>query len=369
MKVYAGMDIGGTKVALGVFGEDKTLLGKTKYPSDASLSAEEFFQQAAAQLRALLGRLALPEEDLAGIGVGPALHGALSRGGGGPLRHAARPQRLWGKGLPGGAVPRGAGGRGQRRPLRGFGGIPPRRREGPAGTCLYCPVSTGLSSGIIIDGKLFRGSSGFAGESGHTILTPGQGIACGCGNQGCVQSYASGGMIVRHIRRWIDAGEQTLMVQLAGAPEKIDARHLEMAARAGDAMALRALDQMALYLGVWVFNLYITLNINCFVFGGGLVNMGELLFGRCGRCSTPTATQRSRWSFSSPSAARRRAFWARWSCCSNIGKCARGGEKFCQLLKKLRGVGAATSRWDVAQRPTEPAGETGAPRSSNRRSR
>lgn len=53
-----------------------------------------------------------------------------------------------------------------------------------------------------------------------------------------------------------------------------------MAARAGDAMALRALDQMALYLGVWVFNLYITLNINCFVFGGGLVNMGELLFDR-----------------------------------------------------------------------------------------
>ena len=40
-----------------------------------------------------------------------------------------------------------------------------------------------------------------------------------------------------------------------------------------------------------------------------------------------------------PSAARRRAFWARWSCCSNIGKCAGGGEKFCQLLKKLRGVG------------------------------
>ena len=68
MKVYAGMDIGGTKVALGVFGEDKTLLGKTKYPSDASLSAEEFFQQAAAQLRALLGRLALPEEDLRQLG-------------------------------------------------------------------------------------------------------------------------------------------------------------------------------------------------------------------------------------------------------------------------------------------------------------
>ena len=70
------------------------------------------------------------------------------------------------------------------------------------------------------------------------------------------------------------------MVQLAGAPEKIDARHIEMAARTGDPMALRALDQMALYLGVWVFNLYMTLNINCFVFGGGLIKMGDLLFGR-----------------------------------------------------------------------------------------
>ena len=123
-------------------------------------------------------------------------------------------------------------------------------------------------------------------------------------------------MIVRHIRQWIEAGEQTLMVQLAGAPEKIDARHLEMAAKAGDPMALRALDQMALYLGVWVFNLYMTLNINCFVFGGGLINMGTCCSAGCGRCSTPTAAQGSRWSFSSPSAARTRASWAPWSCCS-----------------------------------------------------
>lgn len=279
MKVYAGMDIGGTKVALGVFGEDKTLLGKTKYPSDASLSAEEFFQQAAAQLRALLGRLALPEEDLAGIGVGlPCM-----------VRYPAGEVVLC-------AMLPALNGFGVKACLEGlFPGVQvavdndahcaalAESRHG-AGKgrqhMLYCPVSTGLSSGIIIDGKLFRGSSGFAGESGHTILTPGQGISCGCGNQGCVQSYASGGMIVRHIRQWIDAGEQTLMVQLAGSPEKIDARHLEMAARAGDAMALRALDQMALYLGVWVFNLYMTLNINCFVFGGGLIKMGDLLFGR-----------------------------------------------------------------------------------------
>lgn len=279
MKVYAGIDVGGTKIALGVFGEDKTLLGKTKYPSDPSLPAEELFRQAGEQLRALLEELALPAGDLAGIGVGlpcmvrypagevvlcsmlPALNGFGVK---------ACLERLF----PGVAVAvdndahcaalaESRHGAGKGRPHM-----------------LYCPVSTGISSGIIIDGRLFRGSNGFAGESGHTILTPGEGIPCGCGNTGCIQSYASGGMIIRHIREWIAQGERTLMLDLAGAPEKIDARHLEMAARAGDAMALRALDQMALYMGVWVFNLYMLLNIDCFVFGGGLINMGELLFSR-----------------------------------------------------------------------------------------
>ena len=53
MKVYAGIDVGGTKTAIGVFGEDKTLLGKAKFPSDPSLGAEEFFQQTAGRLREL----------------------------------------------------------------------------------------------------------------------------------------------------------------------------------------------------------------------------------------------------------------------------------------------------------------------------
>ena len=279
MNIYAGIDVGGTKVALGIFGEDKTLLGKAKFSSDPSLPAEEFFRQTVERLKGLLEERSLNLGQLRGVGVGlpcmvcypegeavlcamlPALNGFGVK---------ACLENL----LPGvqvavdndghcAALAESRHGAGQGRPHM-----------------LYCPVSTGLSSGIIIDGRLFRGSNGFAGESGHTIVTPGAGIPCGCGNQGCIQSYSSGGMIVRHIREWIAQGEKTSMVQLAGAPEKIDARHIEMAARTGDPMALRALDQMALYLGVWVFNLYMTLNIDCFVFGGGLVNMGDLLFGR-----------------------------------------------------------------------------------------
>lgn len=279
MKYYAGIDIGGTKVAFGVFGEDKTLLGKGKFSSDPSLTGEEFFQRTVQALRELLKELSLPLEGLAGVGVGLP---SMVRYPQGEVVICAMLPALNGFGvksclerlLPGvqvevdndahcAALAESRHGAGVGRPHM-----------------LYCPVSTGLSSAIIIDGKLFRGSCGFAGESGHTIVTPGAGIPCGCGNSGCIQSYSSGGMIVRHIRQWISEGEETLMTQLAGSPEKIDARHLEMAAQAGDPMALRALDQMALYLGIWIFNLYMTLNIDCFVFGGGLINMGDLLFGR-----------------------------------------------------------------------------------------
>jgi glucokinase len=144
---------------------------------------------------------------------------------------------------------------------------------------LYCPVSTGVSSAMIIDGQIFRGAYGWAGESGHSIITPGQGLFCGCGNQGCIMSWCSGSMIVKHIQQWIEAGESTLMTRLAGGSENIDCFHLEAAFDQGDPMAIKALDQMAQYLGLWFFNLYVTLNINCFVLGGGLLKMGEKLLG------------------------------------------------------------------------------------------
>jgi glucokinase len=142
---------------------------------------------------------------------------------------------------------------------------------------LYCPVSTGISSALIIDGKPFRGTYGWAGETGHMIATPGEGIECGCGNRGCYMSWCSGSMIVKHIRKWIAAGEKTVMTELAGGEEGIDSIILENACDQGDPMALKAFAQMTHWLGVWFYNLYVSYNVNCFVLGGGLVNMGEKL--------------------------------------------------------------------------------------------
>ena len=145
---------------------------------------------------------------------------------------------------------------------------------------VYCAVSTGIASGIIINNQLFRGRYGWAGETGHMLITPGKGIECGCRNKGCFMSYCSGSMIVKHIRNRIAAGEQTLMTELAGSPEQITAVHIQQAFDRGDSMAKWAVEQMAQYLAVWLYNLYQVLNINCFVFGGGLVHFGDRLFPR-----------------------------------------------------------------------------------------
>jgi len=146
---------------------------------------------------------------------------------------------------------------------------------------LYCAVSTGIASAIIINNSLFRGSYGAAGESGHMLITPDEGVMCGCENPGCFMSHTSGSMIIRHIQNWIADGETTKMIEMAGGEiSAINGKILQQAAEDGDAMAVKAIDKMAYYLGVWTYNLYQVFNINCFVFGGGLVNMGPLLFDK-----------------------------------------------------------------------------------------
>lgn len=277
-RYFAAADVGGTKIALGIFDEEKQPVAKVKLPTDTSISAEALFTGMVETLKGMMAEKGLAPACLAGVGVGVpapvrAADGVVAMCSMLPSISHFPLRRFLSELLPG--VKTEVGNDGHCAALaesrhgagRGFPHM------------LYCPVSTGFSSAIIIDGKLFRGSDGFAGESGHSIVAPGTGLPCGCGNRGCPNGLAAGGSIVRYIRNWIAEGETTLMLTLAdGSPEKIDARILDEAARAGDEMALRALKQMSDTMGLWLFNLYKTLNINCYVFGGGLINMGDLLF-------------------------------------------------------------------------------------------
>ena len=140
---------------------------------------------------------------------------------------------------------------------------------------VYMAVSTGIGSGIIINGDLFRGSYGWAGESGHMLDTPDDGIMCGCGNYGCFMSQISGRNLPKRLGMRLLRGKKSLLEEV----KERNGEALFKAVREGDELAGEELAHMAHHLAVCVYNIYQLLNINSFVFGGGLTSFGESLFG------------------------------------------------------------------------------------------
>ncbi|GHV76555.1 glucokinase [Spirochaetia bacterium] len=270
-----GIDVGGTKTAYGLFNGQRGVVRRLSHPSDDTASPEEFFDTIAGNIKGLMAEEGLQNENIRGVGIGmPSFvlfeEGRLIKTSNLTKIHDFPARAYLMEKLGGmrvlidndshtGAMAEHRHGAG-----RGFDNM------------IYCPISTGISSGIIIGGKLFRGRYGWSGESGHMIVTPDDGVECGCGNRGCLMSWCSGSMIVKHIEQWIAQGEVSIMPGLAG-DGKITLFHLGGAYNAGDALARRAYDQMVKYLGIWIYNLYVTLNINCFVFGGGLLKLSRQL--------------------------------------------------------------------------------------------
>ena len=142
---------------------------------------------------------------------------------------------------------------------------------------VYITVSTGIGGGIIIDGKLYNGASGLAGELGHMVIAD-DGPLCRCGNRGCWEMLASGTALAREARRRIGAGASTsILDHTAGAVDKIDAQAVHAAALAGDALASELIHRNAYYLGVGLANIVNVFNPERIVIGGGLSNLGDML--------------------------------------------------------------------------------------------
>lgn len=143
---------------------------------------------------------------------------------------------------------------------------------------LYITVSTGIGGGFILNGKIFQGAAGAAGEVGHMTILPG-GPRCGCGNRGCLEAVASGTAIARQARELFSRTTNTLIAELAnGDQEAITAKLVAEAAQLGDVWAQEILGSAMGYLGIGVANLVNLLNPDLIVIGGSLTKLGDLLF-------------------------------------------------------------------------------------------
>lgn len=137
------------------------------------------------------------------------------------------------------------------------------------GHFIYVVVGTGIGAGIVVDGRILRGSRGTAGEFGHTVIVH-DGQACNCGGFGCLETLASGPAIAQRARQALLRGAPTLLA----AQEQISAATVFAAARAGDEVALQIITETAGYLATGCVNLLHLLNPELLALGGGVARGG-----------------------------------------------------------------------------------------------
>jgi glucokinase len=128
---------------------------------------------------------------------------------------------------------------------------------------LMVTVGTGVGGGIVVDGHLLRGAFGVAAEIGHLCVVP-DGLACPCGNTGCLEQYASGTALVRNARA-------------ASGDHSLDGPGLTAAAKDGDPFAREQLAEVGRWLGHGLASLAAVLDPGLIVVGGGVSDAGDLL--------------------------------------------------------------------------------------------
>ncbi|MEW6381112.1 MAG: ROK family protein [bacterium] len=139
-------------------------------------------------------------------------------------------------------------------------------------------LGTGVGGAIILDGRLWHGFDGMAGEVGHMTVEP-NGLKCNCGNYGCLESYASASAVVRRIKLAIQSGmPTTVMDQVGGDQEKITSTLVYQSALEGDSLARQIMKETSMYLGIGIANLINLLNPEMIIIGGGLANAWDMLY-------------------------------------------------------------------------------------------
>ncbi|WP_430869068.1 ROK family glucokinase [Demequina aurantiaca] len=140
-------------------------------------------------------------------------------------------------------------------------------------------IGTGLGAALVVDGNLVRGQYGFGAELGHFRVVPG-GHACGCGHRGCWEQYASGSALVREARR---AGVErpvraAALLELAGGnAADIAGPHVTTAALGGDELGIELLAELGSWIGQGAASLAAILDPEMFVVGGGVIAAGDLM--------------------------------------------------------------------------------------------
>ncbi len=130
----------------------------------------------------------------------------------------------------------------------------------------------GIGAGIVIQGQLFHGDGGGAGEIGHVVVVPEGGELCRCGNRGCLETVASAQALVRKVQ---DLVFKSTNSQLASSPQEVSLEKIEQAFTRGDPLVRELVLETGHFMGRAISNLVGTLNINKIIITGDMTCFGK----------------------------------------------------------------------------------------------
>jgi len=145
-------------------------------------------------------------------------------------------------------------------------------------TIICLTLGTGVGGAIVLDGQLWRGVDGTAGEIGHASVDPFGGVKCKCGNVGCLEVYASATAIVRMTRELLASGLHSLLRSIP--TDALTSEEVYRAALAGDEVAFDVMCRLGMHLGVAMANLVNIFNPEMIVIGGGVAAAWDLFAER-----------------------------------------------------------------------------------------
>jgi glucokinase len=264
-----GVDLGGTKILAGVFDSQFTCRGRSKMSTKADRGPEEVMERIAHCVRDAVDECDLDFKQVRGIGLGAP--GAVDPDAG---RVIFAPNLQWEdvplkkvleKQL---GVPVFVENDGNSAIL----GIYETELQSKPRQVVGIFLGTGIGGGIILDGKLYSGFNGTAGEIGHMVIEVG-GPKCNCGNRGCFEALASRTAIFRRIYDAVEDGQKTLLTELLGDDLKdLRSGDLRKAIRKGDTLVEKIVEEASEYTGVAVANLINLFNPEVVVLGGGVID-------------------------------------------------------------------------------------------------
>jgi glucokinase len=141
--------------------------------------------------------------------------------------------------------------------------------------CLFLTIGTGIGGGIILDGKIFRGSKYAGTEFGHTSIKY-NGKKCRCGNIGCVEAYAAAPAIGERTKSFLRKGKRSVLAHwLKGDLKKMSNKLIFKAFKKGDRLATEVVEEVSVYLGTAIASAVNLLNPEVIVIGGGIGQAGS----------------------------------------------------------------------------------------------